>query len=127
VLRSMEPGLSTVRDDGTIELSVHAQPGAGRTQITGRHGSALKIRVAVPPEHGRANEALTAALATAFNVPATAIALVSGERSRSKRFQFRDIDADTFEARLAELVAGVPAPGGQKRAPNDRRPDPRKG
>jgi len=61
------------------------------------------------------------------DVPATAVALLSGERSRSKRFQFRDIGADTFEARLAELVAGVPAPGGKRRAPNDRRPDPRKG
>src|SRR5581483_3594621 len=75
------------RDDGSVELNVHAQPGAGRTQITGRHGDALKIRVAVPPEHGRANAALAALLAEAFGVDTKAVELVSGEKSRTKRFR----------------------------------------
>ena len=64
----MVTSVYTVGDDGTVELNVHAQPGAGRTQITGRHGDAVKIRVAVPPEHGRANAALAATLAEAFGL-----------------------------------------------------------
>jgi uncharacterized protein len=123
----MEPGLSTVRDDGSIELNVHAQPGAGRTQITGRHGAALKIRVAVPPEHGRANDALATVLANAFGLAASEVSLVAGERSRTKRFRLDGIEPDAFSVRLAELVAGSPPPGRQARPRSDRRPDPFKG
>jgi uncharacterized protein (TIGR00251 family) len=104
--------LYTVRDDGSVELNVHAQPGAGRTQITGRHGDALKIRVAVPPEHGRANAALSSTLAEAFGLPAKAVELVSGDKSRTKRFRLTVEDIDAFAHRLDDLVAsGSEGPG----------------
>jgi uncharacterized protein (TIGR00251 family) len=95
--------LSEVTDDGVV-LSVHAQPGAGRTQITGRHGTALKIRVAAPPEHGRANQALTEVLADEFGVPQSEVSLVSGESSRSKRFLLAGVDPEAFDRTLGELV-----------------------
>ena len=108
----MVSALYTVRDDGTVDLNVHAQPGAGRTQITGRHGNALKVRVAVPPEHGRANAALTTVLADAFGLPANAVELVSGDKSRSKRFRLTVDDIDAFADRLDDLVAsGMEGPG----------------
>src|SRR3954453_9288071 len=94
-----------MRKDGTVELNVHAQPGAGRTQITGRHGDALKVRVAVPPEHGRANSALEALLADAFGIPAKGVSIVSGEKSRTKRFRLTVEDVDAFALRLDDLVA----------------------
>ena len=52
----------------TIVLRVHAQPGAGRTAVVGRHGDSLKVRVAAPPQGGRANEALTRLLAETFGL-----------------------------------------------------------
>ena len=72
----MQNALYAVNEDGSVELHVHAQPGAGRTQITGRHGDALKVRVAAPPEHGRANEALAAALADAFGIAPKDVTIV---------------------------------------------------
>jgi uncharacterized protein (TIGR00251 family) len=108
----MHTALYTVNDDGSVELHVHAQPGAGRTQITGRHGDALKIRVAVPPEHGRANEALGGVLAEAFGVPPKDVSIVAGEKSRTKRFRLVVEDVEGFAARLDDLVAsGASAPG----------------
>ena len=108
----MHTPLHSVNDDGSVELNVHAQPGAGRTQITGRHGDALKIRVAVPPEHGRANEALANTLAEVFGVSAKDVSLVSGEKSRTKRFRLVVEDVDAFADRLDDLVAeGGSAPG----------------
>jgi uncharacterized protein (TIGR00251 family) len=72
---------------GGVVVAVHVQPRAGTTAITGTHGDALKIRVAAPPVDGRATEAARAELARALGVAASAVMLVSGERSRLKRFR----------------------------------------
>jgi uncharacterized protein (TIGR00251 family) len=108
--------LYSVSDDGSVELHVHAQPGAGRTQITGRHGDALKVRVAVPPEHGRANTALATALAEAFGLATKDVTLVSGEKSRTKRFRLVVDDVAAFADQLDDLVAK----GGSGPGPADR-------
>jgi uncharacterized protein (TIGR00251 family) len=105
----MHTELWKAADDGAIELNVHAQPGAGRTHIAGRHGTALKVRVAAPPEQGRSNEALVKALAEAFGVAERDVELVSGEKSRIKRFRLRGLEVEDFEERLERLVAEEPA------------------
>lgn len=73
--------------DGTLALAVHAQPGARRTEVSGLHGDALKVRVAAPAVEDRANEALAAFLAQALGVARRDVRLVAGERSRRKRFE----------------------------------------
>jgi uncharacterized protein len=65
-------------------LKLHVQPGARRTQAAGRHGDALKIRLAAPPVEGKANLALRRFLADAFGVPLRDVELVRGETSRDK-------------------------------------------
>ena len=89
--------------DGAVVLNVHVQPGAGRTAVVGRHGTALKVRVAAPPEKGRANDACTALLKDTFG--AGTVELVSGESSRQKRFRLSDLDPDEFRRRLERVVA----------------------
>lgn len=75
--------------DGTVSLRVHAQPGAKRSEVAGLHGAAVKIRVAAPALEDRANGALVEFLAGRFGVPRREVQLVSGERSREKRFEIR--------------------------------------
>ncbi|HYX44933.1 MAG TPA: DUF167 domain-containing protein [Acidimicrobiales bacterium] len=102
-------------DGGAVELSVHVQPGAGRTAVVGRHGSALKVRVAAPPEKGRANDACAALLAETF--AAATVELVSGATSRQKRFRLSDLDTDEFRRRLERAVAegaGESGPGARQ-------------
>jgi uncharacterized protein (TIGR00251 family) len=70
--------------DGTITLTIHAQPGAKRTEVSGAHGGALKIRIASPPVEGKANEALRSFLAEAFGVPKRNVALLRGDSARRK-------------------------------------------
>ena len=72
--------------DGTLTLAIHAQPGAKKTEIVGLHGDALKIRVAAPALEDRANAALIAFLAERFEVPKKNVTLLSGHKSREKRF-----------------------------------------
>ncbi|MGI8777017.1 MAG: DUF167 domain-containing protein [Acidimicrobiales bacterium] len=103
--------LYTTAGDDAVVLNVHLQPGAGRTSVVGRHGSALKVRVAVPPEAGRANEACATLLTGTF--AAASVELVGGEKSREKRFKIGGIDLDDFRRQLERAVedaAGGPGP-----------------
>jgi hypothetical protein len=90
--------------DGAV-VAVHVQPRSGTTQFAGRHGDALRIRVTAPPADGRATEAARTVLADALGVPATAVTLVSGERSRLKRFRVAGVSAETVAARVGARLA----------------------
>ncbi len=72
--------------NGAWIVHVHAQPGARRTEVSGLHGAALKIRVAAPALEDRANEALIAFLAQSLGVAKRDVVLLSGAKSREKRF-----------------------------------------
>lgn len=73
------------REDGdALVLTLHVQPGAARTAVAGRHGAALKLRLAAPPVDGKANAELRRFLAAAFGVPARNVELVRGDTSRAK-------------------------------------------
>jgi len=62
-------------------LRVHVVPGASRTEITGRHGDAIKVRVSAPPESGRANRAVVDLIEDTVGGRAS---IVSGKTSRTK-------------------------------------------
>jgi len=95
----------TAADDGVV-VEVHVQPRSGATAITGRHGDALRIRVTAPPVDGRATEAARRALADALDVSAATVELVSGERSRLKRFRVDGLSLDEARDRIAGILAG---------------------
>lgn len=67
-----------------ITLTLHVQPGAKTSDISGLHGEALKIRLAAPPIEGRANEALLKYIAGLFCVPTRQVELRQGSQSRHK-------------------------------------------
>ncbi len=100
--------------DDAVVLNVHVQPGAGRSAVVGRHGIALKVRVAAAPEGGRANDATAALLAETFGP--SQVELVAGAASRSKRYRLAGIDTDEFRRRLERVVAaGTPGQGPESR------------
>ena len=72
------------RNGEVITLTLHIQPGAKRTEVSGLHGEALKIRLAAPPIEGRANEALLKFIAESFGVPLRQVELKQGGQSRHK-------------------------------------------
>lgn len=117
----MVDDLFEIADDGAALLRVHAQPGAGRTVVAGRHGDALKVRVAAPPEGGRANDALAKHLAELFGVKAGDITLVVGETSRSKQFRITGVEADDVRKRL-QVAVDAAAPDRPDRPRQPRRP-----
>ncbi len=109
-----------VDDQGAVLLAVHAQPGAGRSHVVGRHGDALKVRVAVPPVNDRANTVIGELVAEIFGVKPSAVELVSGAKNRQKRFRITGVDADEID-RLVEAALSdgkiAPARGGGNTGP----------
>jgi uncharacterized protein len=71
--------------DGTVTFAVRVAPRASRNAIAGVHAGAVKVRLTAPPLDGRANDALRRILADRLNVPISAVRIVSGEKSRTKR------------------------------------------
>jgi len=94
--------------DGGVMLIVHAQPGARRTEVVGRHGDAVKIRVAAPPVDDRANEALVAFVAEMFGLRTAAVSVRSGGSSRHKRLRLDGIDLPTATRILDQQMPGPP-------------------
>ncbi len=92
--------------EGYVVIDVHVQPRSGRTAVVGRHGTALKVRVAAPPVDGTANDATRALLARTLGVKDGAVTLVSGASSRSKRVRVDGVDGPTAAAALRAAVAG---------------------
>jgi uncharacterized protein (TIGR00251 family) len=80
--------------DGVLSISVHAQPGAKRTEVAGLHGESLKIRVAAPALEDRANEALIEFVAKKLAVAKRDVTIASGEKSREKRLEIRGASVD---------------------------------
>ena len=85
-----------IRETATgISITLRAQPGAKKTAITGMYGEGagaqLKVAVQAPPVEGRANEALVAFLAKTFDIPKSAVEILSGELSRSKVFNLKGV------------------------------------
>ncbi len=83
---------------GGVTFEVRVQPRASRTGISGEYQGALKIRLTAPPVEDRANEALCRFLSECLNVPLSAVKILSGEKSRTKRVQVQGIAAAQINA-----------------------------
>lgn len=99
--RSDHP-LCTVNGDGIV-LSLHIQPRASKSEVCGVQGAALKIRLTSPPVDGAANKLCREFLADLFQVPKSAVEIVSGETSRHKRVKITGGDT----ARLQQIVDSI--------------------
>jgi uncharacterized protein (TIGR00251 family) len=75
-------------------LYVKVVPNAKRAGVAGMLGERVKLRVAQPPEDGKANQAVCALLATELNIKITAVQITAGLSAREKTVQ---IDGLTFE------------------------------
>ena len=84
----------------SCRLKVKAVPGASHSEIVGRLGEALKIRVAAPPEGGKANREILELLAERLGLPAASVTLVSGAASPAKVIELRGLTAEQAWARL---------------------------
>ena len=85
---------------GGVEIALHIQPRASRTEVIGAHGDALKIRLAAPPVDGEANEELVRFLAKALGVPKSAVTIVRGATGRRKVVRVEGLGAESVRSAL---------------------------
>jgi uncharacterized protein (TIGR00251 family) len=87
--------------EGAVIFSLRVQPRASKDEIAGELGGALKVRLRAPAVEDRANEALVEFLADLLKRPKSAVRILSGERSRTKRVEIHGV---TRQQVLALLV-----------------------
>lgn len=86
-------------------LVVHVVPRARATELGGRYGDAIKVKVAAPPVGGAANAELVRFLAERLGVPRGAVAIVAGARGRRKVVEIAGLAKEA--AMRALLEAGT--------------------
>ena len=88
-----------------VILPVRAHAGARRNAILGVREGALRVAVTAAPEKGKANRAITVLLSKTFDVPKSAIDLISGEASPQKRFLLQGVELDRIHQVLQPIIA----------------------
>ena len=88
-------------------LRLRVVPGATRPGIVGRHGDGWKVRVAAPPEGGKANDAVLTLVADALQVPRRELELASGQASRDKVIRLVGLTPQAADERLATAADGT--------------------
>ena len=87
--------------DGNAILTVKIVPGSSSpSKICGLLEGMLKIKVAAPPEKGKANQCLIKFLADALNVKKNSIQIISGQTRPIKQIQISGISIDTLLKKL---------------------------
>jgi uncharacterized protein (TIGR00251 family) len=86
-------------DGGAYLLSVHVQPNARASAVAGRHGDALKVRIAAPASDDKANGALVAFLGAELGVPRAAVRITQGRSARRKCVEIAEV-SPALAARL---------------------------
>jgi uncharacterized protein (TIGR00251 family) len=93
--------------EARAKLTLRVSPGAARDGVVGRHGDGWKVRVAAPPEGGKANDAVVRLLADTLGVARRDVEIVSGHGSREKVVSLFGVDGSEIEQRLASAAAGM--------------------
>lgn len=86
--------------DGAAIFPVRVLPRASKDEIAGEMGGALKVRLRAPAVEDRANEALVEFLAGLLKTPKSAVRILSGDRSRTKRIEIRGVTSQQIHALL---------------------------
>ena len=90
--------------DGEVVFAVRVTPRASRDAIEGEYQGALKVRLTAPPVDDRANDALRRLLAARLNVPVSAVRILAGVKSRTKRVAVTGAKPCVFRIKEMEAV-----------------------
>ena len=98
----MAPHELRIRENpSSLDIPLHVQPRARRTELSGFHNGALKLKVQAPPVDDAANEAVVRFFAKLFEIPRSRLAITSGSKSRDKILRIEGISLTHFLQKTA--------------------------
>jgi uncharacterized protein (TIGR00251 family) len=95
---------------GGVRFAIRVQPRASRTEVTGLHGDALRIRVNAPPVDGAANEAVVRTLAETLDVSPRSVSIVAGASSRTKIVEITGLTEAEVRRRMSQCLNSLGQP-----------------
>jgi uncharacterized protein (TIGR00251 family) len=81
-------------------LSIRVNPNAKYNEITGWRDGALQVKIAAPPEKGKANKELIDFLSRMLGVKKSAISIIKGQTSRNKVIIIEGMNREEIIKRL---------------------------
>ena len=94
------PGIRDV--PAGVRVDIQVVPRASRAGLAGTRDGRLVVRVTAPPVDHAANEAAIAVIAKALRVPQRAVSIVTGETSRRKTVEIREVTSEAVARALAD-------------------------
>lgn len=92
--------VNITEDESGVSLVVKVVPGSSRTEIAGAHDSMLKMKIAAPPEKGKANKMLIEFLAKRLNIKKNDIIIESGQTNPIKHVRLEGVAKKDVEKLL---------------------------
>jgi len=91
-----------IEDDGpnACRLALRVVPGSRKSAVVGPLGKRLKVKVAAPPEDGRANTAVCELLAGTLGLGRKAVTVVSGMTNPEKTVRVEGMSAGEMRKKL---------------------------
>ena len=86
--------------NSSVVFKVKAVPGSSRTAVGGLLDGMLKVKIAAPPEKGKANQCLIEFLAQKLGVKKNAVNIVTGQTNPIKQVQVMGISGQTLLKKL---------------------------
>ncbi|MBP7051916.1 MAG: YggU family protein [Phycisphaerae bacterium] len=88
------------QDSDGVLFTAKIVPGSSRTTVAGVLADMVKIRVAAPPEKGKANECLIAFLAQQLGVKKNAVTILAGQTNPVKQVHIAGVSRATLLEKL---------------------------
>lgn len=80
-----------------VSFTVKAVPGSSKTSIEGLIGDMLKVKLAAPPEKGKANKELISYLSKLLSIKKNDIKIVSGQSNPVKSVEVCNCPAEKIK------------------------------
>jgi len=85
---------------GSVSFEVRVIPRSSKSEIVGEHDGCLKVKLKSPPVDGAANDELVRLLSKELSISRSAVEIVSGQTSKTKRVRVESADASKIVAIL---------------------------
>ncbi len=89
-----------IRETGAgLEVPVHVQPRAKRSEMSGFYNGALKLKVLAPPVDDAANRAVVEYFSRVLGLPKAQIRIIAGLKSKDKVLLISGVTLEVFQER----------------------------